>query len=347
MTKNYFKDKVIGLWNEGKRMVAPLVGFPGLNITNSTIKIAQQNYDEHFKVIKAIADSFEPDIIFPLMDLSVEANALGRYTIFPITNSPTVVRDNFSMSDLDRGKQINVSYDMRLLGYVETLKMMSVGLSDSIIKGAYVTGPFSLAALIMGADDAVMATISQRNDLHKLCQLATEKIQEYIRLLIAAGAQVICILEPSSVMLGPEQFSEFSANYIKYIVECCQCNGIPIIYHICGNAMHLVDKMVEAGVDALSLDSPNAGIDLPAVAKKLTSEVVIIGNIDPTGTILHGSPDNVKAEVNDLLNRMESYPNFILSTGCDLPQETPLENIRAFMQAGRQYRKNQLISYGT
>lgn len=150
------------------------------------------------------------------MGLSVEANALGRYTVFPITDPTTVVKDKFSMNDLDWEKHINVSFDIWLLGYVETLKMISVGLLESIIKGACVTGPFSLAALIMGADDAVMATISRPDDLHKLYQLTTEKIQGYVRLLIAAGTQVICILEPSSVMLGPDKFSEFSTIFIKY-----------------------------------------------------------------------------------------------------------------------------------
>lgn len=66
MIKNYFKDKIVSMRNQGQCMVAPLVGFPGLNITNCTIKLAQQNYGEHFKVMKAIAESFEPDVIFPM-----------------------------------------------------------------------------------------------------------------------------------------------------------------------------------------------------------------------------------------------------------------------------------------
>jgi len=45
------------------------IGAPGLNITESTIKLAQQNYGEHFKALNAIAKTFSPDIIFPLMDL--------------------------------------------------------------------------------------------------------------------------------------------------------------------------------------------------------------------------------------------------------------------------------------
>jgi uroporphyrinogen decarboxylase len=35
---------------------------------------------------------------------------------------------------------------------------------------------------------------------------------------------------------------------------------------------------------------------------------------------------------------MESVPNFILSSGCDIPLETPPENIAAFMRAARKYR---------
>jgi len=42
----------------------------------------------------------------------------------------------------------------------------------------------------------------------------------------------------------------------------------------------------------------------------------------------------------DFLERMTPYPHLILSTGCDLPRETPLENIRAFMETGRNFRMN-------
>jgi uroporphyrinogen-III decarboxylase len=33
---------------------------------------------------------------------------------------------------------------------------------------------------------------------------------------------------------------------------------------------------------------------------------------------------------------MAKYPNFILSTGCDVPAEAPFENIQAFMSAAGQ-----------
>lgn len=335
MIEKAFHTMVGQAQREGRRLVAPLMGFPGLSMTGCSIKLAQQNYGEHYKVIKLLAETFQPDMVFPLMDLSVEANALGQYTVFPKDESATVLKDAFAVTDLAARMNINISFDTRLLGYVETLRLMSIGLSPSVLRGAYVTGPYSLAALIMGADEAAMATMLRPDELAQVCHFTTSKILDYMRWLIAAGAQVICILEPSAVMLGPAQFEQFSVKYVRHINDNCKCTGVATIYHTCGNTMHLVSKMVESGVDAVSLDSPEAGVNLPVVAETIPEEVMLIGNISPTGVLLTGQAADVEAEVNELLHQMAPFPNFILSTGCDLPQETPLDNIHAFMRAGR------------
>ncbi len=336
MQKKLLKQRLDHANRQGKRLVVPLMGFPGLGMTRTNVKLAQQNYGVHYRVLKALAEKFHPDVMFPLMDLSVEANALGRYTVVPVEDSATVVKDHFEIAQLTIQRQINISYDTRLQGYVETMKLMNIGLPEDIIKGAYVTGPYSLAALIMGADEAAMATILEPGKLAELCEFTTEKIQEYVQLLIGAGAQVICILEPSAVMLGPDQFEQFSSSYVQHITNLCKYTNVATVYHTCGNTMHLIEKMAEAGVDAISLDSPEAGVDLPAVAKRINGDVVVMGNINPTGSILFGTPDQVESDVRRLLEAMDQYPNFILSTGCDLPQETPLKNIEVFMRVGRE-----------
>ena len=324
--------------HHNRRLVVPLMGFPGLTMTGGNIKLAQQNYGQHYKVIKALVDRFEPDLIFPLMDLSVEANALGQFTLFPKDDAATVLKDEFDLQHLQDLRQINISLDTRLLGYVETLKLMNIGLSPKVLKGAYVTGPYTLAALIMGAEEAALATMINPSEFHLLCEFYTEKILEYTHLLIGAGAHVICILEPSAVMLGPEQFKLFSADYIKHINNSCRYTDVATVYHTCGNTSYLIDKMIESGVDAISLDSPKTGVVLPEIAGSIPDDVILIGNICSTGSILLGTKDDVKGEVTNLLKQMDPYPNYILSTGCDLPQETPLENINVFMEVGRNHR---------
>ena len=86
MTKPTLADLAKEKYAQGQRLVAPLLGFPGVTLAETEIKLAQQNYSEHFRVIRALVETFQPDLIFPLMDLSIEANALGRYTATP-TNS--------------------------------------------------------------------------------------------------------------------------------------------------------------------------------------------------------------------------------------------------------------------
>ncbi len=332
-------DLAHSAFDDRRRLVAPLAGFPGVEMIGSNIKLAQQNYGEHYKAIRKLVDTFHPDLVFPLMDLAVEANALGRYTIFPKDDSATVPKDQFSIEELDRLGQINITFDSRLMGYVEMMKLMSVTLPPGVLKGGYVVGPFTLAGLMMGADDTVMSTVLDPPTLHRLCHFTTERIQQYIQLLISAGADVICILEPTAVMLSPEQFSEFSAIYIRHITTSFKYSGINFVYHTCGNTMHLAEKMARSGVNGLSLDSRDVGVDLAAVARSVPEDIVVIGNINPATTMRFGSTADVRREVNALLGEMEKQPNFVLSTGCDLPQETPEANIREFMEVGRAWKR--------
>jgi len=325
-------------YEQGKRIVAPLMGFPGVEMTGSNIKLAQQNYGEHFKAIKKLIDKFSPDMVFPLMDLSVEANALGRYTVFPREDSATVyTKEKFDFDELEKLNEIDISFDTRLIGYVETTRLMKLELPSNIIRGVHVTGPYSLAALIMGAQDTVLSILREPSDFHRLCDFTTGIIQEYARLLIVAGAEVICILEPTAVMLGPRQFKEFSAFYVSRITDTCKHNGVDTIYHICGNTMHLVKEMAEAGVGCLSLDSKHVGIQLNKVAEIVPHDVAVMGNISPTVTMTYGKPNDVRQAVIELLDEMKEYPSFIVSTGCDLPQKAPLENISTFMNTARTY----------
>jgi len=340
MYRRGLADRAGNKFKSKERIIAPLIGFPGLTLTGSNVKVATQNSREHYKIMKALVDRFSPDIIFQLMDLTLEANALGQFTLFPIehpSSIPTPERQ-FEIEDLKELEKIDIAADSRLQGYLSTMSMMAEELSKNVIRGAYITGPYTLAALIMGAERAALATIRKKDVLHALCKFTVQIAEKYMKLQIEAGAQVLCILEPTGGMLGPKQFQEFSGDYIKDLIERMKDTTANIVLHICGNTMHIIDLMLETGTDAISLDSPETGVDLAAVAVQTPEDVVVIGNINPTEIMLSSGPEQVKSAVAELIDTMKTYPNFILSTGCDLPQAVPLENISAFMEAGRETR---------
>jgi len=326
-------------YDNNRRLVAPLVGFPGCTLVKTTIKVAQQNHGVHFECINALAELLKPDIAFILMDLSVEANALGLPVRFPIDQSSSVEHHPIeNLDDLEPYRRINILQDARVQSYIKTIEMMSMGLARDMLKCAYVVGPVTLVGLMETAERVALDSILEPDRLHVLCSFATKIIQKYALAMINAGADIICILEPSAAILGPKEFRTFSGNYVSHIIESYKYGNVETVYHTCGNTMHLIKEMASTGVAALSLDSPESGIDMAEAAKLVPYDVVVMGNISPTHVVKDGSPEQVKNAVTELLEKMRRFPNFILSTGCDLPPETPVENLVAFMQAARDFK---------
>ncbi len=309
--------------------VVPLMGFPGIQITRSSLKQNEFNWGTQFWTLSELARHFQPDGMFTFMDLSVEANALGLPVRFPLSESPTVEYPAVkTQSDLHHFYKMDVLADGRVRVFIETVKLMKRHLNSWC--GGYVIGPYTLAALMIGATETAIATIDNPALLHETLTFTTYVISRYANALANAGADMVAILEPSAVMLSPRQYREFSGQYTRQII--LQMKALPIL-HICGNTNHLVDEMVATGAQGLSLDSLVA---LDDIATRVPGDVVLIGNINPTAVMVDESPAEIYRLTTELVESMKPHPNFILSTGCDLPPETALENIKAFMDAGRQ-----------
>ena len=110
MSATRLSDLTRKAYREGRRLVAPLLGLPGVRLSGTNVKLAQQNASEHFRVVKTIVETFSPDVVFPLMDLSVEANALARYTVIPVHDTAVVPKTDFSLHEVDTLRKIDISY---------------------------------------------------------------------------------------------------------------------------------------------------------------------------------------------------------------------------------------------
>jgi len=315
-----------------ERLVVPLVGFPGIQLTHSTIRQNLFNDELQARTIQALVERFEPDAVFFMMDLSVEAEAIGLPVSYPINESPTVSGHPVkSPADLDAFRVVDPLYDARVHTFEATMRRMA-GLD--LLKGAYVIGPFTLAGLMMGATELAIATVDAKELVHAAAAYATEVIIPYAKALAAAGAEIICILEPSAMFVSPRAFKRFSGAYVRQIVDALHATSEDpmTLLHVCGNTKHLVKAMCETGVQGLSLDAP---MDMVATIEAMPEDVVLVGNVDPVSVMVQSSPEQVASATRALLETMAPYANFILSTGCDLPPETPLANIEVFMHAGR------------
>ena len=260
------------------------------------------------------------------MDLSVEAGAIGLPVRYPLNESPSVEAHPVQrIADLEALEHNDILSDGRVCVFLETMRLMAERLAG--LRGGYVIGPFSLAGLLMGATEAAMATLRDPELLHGVLRFCMGPITRYAKAIELAGADVIAVLEPTASFLSPKHFSAFVAPYLRDLFTRIK---VPSVLHICGRTTALIEVMSDTGAQGLSLDS---GVDLVDVAGRVPEGMVIIGNLDTVTVMGRKSPGQVYAEARDLMAAMAFYPDFVLSSACDLPQNTPLENIEAMITA--------------
>jgi len=134
-----------------RRLVAPLAGYPGLKLTGFTAEKCLKNAEAHVETISALTRELKPDIAFPLMDLTVEAEAVGVQVSYRGFEAPTIVK-HLKISSLDQVKSLKVpdpEKDGRLPAFLRTAELMTEKV-DAPLKGFYLLGPFTLAGQLVG-----------------------------------------------------------------------------------------------------------------------------------------------------------------------------------------------------
>jgi uroporphyrinogen decarboxylase len=312
-----------------KNLVIPLFGAPGITLSKTTLRENLTNSEVQYKTLSILIDKFSPDGIFPMMDLTVEIEALGSETNFPENANPSVAKPLIKKREdlkILKGNWQGISGRMKV--FIEVME--KIAKKYSIIKGGYVIGPFTMAGELMGANDIAMQAMLNPELVSELVNFSLEVISEYANALFNAGADAIAVLEPLAVILSPKKYKEFSLYPFKKLVS--NLNNKPLILHICGNTNHLIKSMLDSGAVGLSLDSV---INFEELKKIIPQEITLMGNLNPVKIFLQSTPDQVAEATKSLKESMKDTKNFILSSGCDLPLNTPLENIAAFMKAAR------------
>ncbi|NLW50242.1 MAG: hypothetical protein GXY85_05280 [Candidatus Brocadiaceae bacterium] len=316
----------------GRTPVMPLVGYPAAALTHTSIKLNEFNWGVHAWSLQTLYRKVQPDAVFTLMDLAVEASGVGLQVRFPLHESPSIeIHPVETPADLDQFKAVDILKDGRADAFIKTVQELGQLLPNGVLRGAYVTAPFTLAALLCGANNIAMNVILEPGLVLRTVELATSVVTRYALALEQAGADLIMLLDPTALILGPGRFQEFAGRFVSILAAALQ-DAAPI-YHMCGDTTAFLDEFATLGCAALSLDS---AVDFAAAAGRLPDDVVLMGNISPVGVVRNMDPEGVRRQVLALRESMSGHGNFILATGCDVPGDAPFENIEAFMAAARE-----------
>ncbi len=332
-------DITIKQWSEKarsspKRVAIPLMTHAGIELTGATVREAVTKGETQAEAIKALYRRFKPDGVTTIMDLTVEAEAFGSRIRFEEDEIPTVSERLVTRVDeVERLSVPDLSSAKRAQEYLGAAALTAKDITDVPVFGGCI-GPFSLAGRLLDMTEIMTAIYLMPESVHALLRKCTLFIGEYVRAYKSLGIDGVIMAEPAAGLLGEEECDTFSSAYIKEIVDGLQDENFLIVLHNCGHNGMLARSMASTGAGALHFGN---AAEMERVLHEVPEDILVMGNIDPVHVLKEGTPEFVKQQTEALLGKATDYPNFVLSSGCDLPPHVPLENITAFFEALEEY----------
>ena len=317
-----------------EKKALPILSFPAVSLLGIPVRELIASSERQAEGMRLVADRVNSAASVSLMDLSVEAECFGATVRFSEDEVPTVVGRLIHDEDEADALQVPAVGSARSGIYIDAIKQASREITDRPVL-AGIIGPFSLAARLLDVSEIMMDCYDEPDMVHTVMKKATAFLIEYARAYREAGADGIVIAEPVAGLLSPSLEEEFAAPYVKELIDAVQCDEFAVIYHNCGdNTPMMIPSITSLG--AMAYHFGNA-IDLRVMLEKFPADVPVMGNVDPAGVLRQGTPETVREETLRIINECATYPNFVISSGCDIPPMTPWENIDAFFKSVNEY----------
>jgi len=160
-----------------------------------------------------------------------------------------------------------------------------------------------------------------------------------LELYLALKPDYICFGGSGTLTLAsPELAMRYAIPALKKWSAMTKAAGVPSVLHSCGKSRALVDMLVDhtdvSCVNPLEV-SPMGDVDLSEIKKSRGKRIALMGNLHTTNLMLRGTPEDVYRASAAAIRDAASGGGFILSTGDQVPRDTPEENIFAMLAAAR------------
>lgn len=276
------------------------------------------------------------DLVTIFSTTSTLAEAMGTKMVFFDEDAPQIA-DPFIKERSDLGK-INVpdfSRDGRLPVYMEATEVAVEEVGNEVCVSTVFGGPLTTAAALYPVEQLTRDLIKNKEWVHELLEICTQADLKFVDETLKRKSLPI-IVEPigSGSLISPRHFKEFVVPYLKRISDHIHESGggMPAVLHICGKTTPNWQAMLEAGFDIWSLDN----VDLGEAKRATHQRVVLVGNVTPAN-LLKNTPEEIDSEAREVCRKMGDMKGFILGSGCEVPINTPPENVDALINAARKY----------
>jgi uroporphyrinogen decarboxylase len=271
------------------------------------------------------------DAVIVFSDILIPAGAMGLP--FELTDKGPVIE-----SPLRTAAQIHelaVFDPERETGFLmETIRGLTRELGPDIPVLGFAAAPWTLACYMIeghGKDGFPAAKTMLYSDpdlfrslLHRIARATAG----YLRAQIAAGAAAVQLFDTWVGELTLDQYREFALPATQLLIEEIGAGDTPVILYTKASS-HLLAAAAESGANVLSVDWR---VDLATVGERVGPRIALQGNVDPC--VLLGPEEGVRRAAREAVENTGGVGH-ILNLGHGILQQTPVENARAFVQAGQ------------
>ncbi len=275
------------------------------------------------------------DAVFALMDVNVEAEALGARLRWAADRYPTIEAYPLTARRLDpAGLALPDPWQAgRMPELLRAARLLREAVGEEVLVVGCVLGPMTLASQLLGLEAAIYLAIDAPERFGRLLDFATEVATRFGIAQIQAGAHLPVVFDPSATpeVLPPQFYREFLLPRLTRLCAAFKAAGAPLNWlHTAGAAESILPFYPLMGVDIANLDF---SVD-PERAMRALPHTCLDGNLRPLSFVCD-SPADIAAASAGLLDLFAARGGFILSSGCEIPPEARPDNVAAMVAAVR------------
>jgi MtaA/CmuA family methyltransferase len=204
---------------------------------------------------------------------------------------------------------------------------------EKLIEG-WVEGPCAQGADLRGINSLMLDFYDDPAFLRRLFDFVLKLELRFAAAQVAEGAELVGIGDAAASLVGPQIYEDFVWEYEKKMVDGLHALGSKVRLHICGDIRPILESVGRLGCDLVDLDYM---VPISEAREKMGPDQVLLGNIDPVRVLREGSPESVEAAIAEC--HRQAGPRYIVGAGCEVPRDTPQENLRALTRYAEEHRQ--------
>ena len=141
----------------------------------------------------------------------------------------------------------------------------------------------------------------------------------------------------NGLLMNPDDWCQFYKPSYKRMFERVRSGGAHVWMHLCGNVKAILPDLVDIGLNVLNPVQPQA-MNVKELSREFGGKLCFNGGVDVQGTLIHGSTEDVKREVHQLVDLFGRFNGgYIGGTSHSVMPETPLDNVIAMYKVFLEY----------